>query len=60
MRTCMGVCVYVCRFYNTVIYQLIATATVSFSKQKGSATKQGWVLYNGDHETLVEYPSSGI
>ena len=47
MRTCMGVCV--CGFYNTVIYQLIATATIIFSKQKGAATKQGWVQYKGDH-----------
>ena len=34
---------------NTVIYWLIAAAAITFSKQKGTATKQGWLLYKGGH-----------
>ena len=33
----------------TVIYQLIAAATITFSKQKGAATKRGQLLYEGGH-----------
>ena len=29
---------------NTVVYWLIAVATITLSKQKGTATKQGWLL----------------
>ena len=45
---------------HTIIYRLIATATITFRKQKGAATKQGQLLYEGDHLTLVEYPSSSV
>ena len=45
---------------NTVIYQSITMATINFSKQKGGATKQGWLLYKGSHLTFVEYLNSGI
>ena len=34
---------------NTVIYWLIAAAAITFSKQKGAATKRGWLLYEGGH-----------
>ena len=30
---------------NIVVYWLIATATITLSKQKGTATKQGRLLY---------------
>ena len=30
---------------NTVVYWLIAAATITLSKQKGVATKQGRLLY---------------
>ena len=30
---------------NTVVYWLIAAATIILSEQKGTATKQGWLLY---------------
>ena len=33
----------------TIIYWLIATATITFSKQKAAATKQGWLLYEGSY-----------
>ena len=33
----------------TVIYRLIAAATITFSQLKGAATKQGWLLYEGGH-----------
>ena len=32
-------------FLTTVIYQLIAAATITFSKQNSTAIKQGWQLY---------------
>ena len=32
---------------NTVIYQLIVTATITFSKRKDEATKRGLLLYEG-------------
>ena len=34
---------------NTIIYWLVAAATITCSKQKGVATKQGWLLYEGGH-----------
>ena len=33
----------------TIIYQLIAVATITFSKQKGVATIQGRQLHEGSH-----------
>ena len=36
--------IYVCMYVCTVIYQLIAATTITFSKQKGVATKRGWPL----------------
>ena len=35
-------------------------ATINFSKQKGTATKQAWLQYKGGHLTIVEYLNSGI
>ena len=34
---------------NTVTSWLKAAAAITFSKQKGVATKQGWLLYEGGH-----------
>ena len=34
---------------DTVIYRLIAAATITFSKLKGAATKRGRLLYEGGH-----------
>ena len=34
---------------TTVVYWLIVTATIAFSKQKGAATQQGQLLYEGGH-----------
>ena len=53
MNVC--VCVYVsvrlrvCVCMYTVIYRLIAAATITFSKLKGVASKQGQLLYEGGH-----------
>ena len=33
----------------TVIYWLIATAIITFSRRKGAATKLGRLLYEGGH-----------
>ena len=33
----------------TIIYRLIATAAITFSKRKGMATKQGRLLYESGH-----------
>ena len=33
----------------TVFYWLIAVATITFSEQKGVATKRGQLLYEGGH-----------
>ena len=38
----------------TVIYQFIAMATITFSKQKGAATKRGRLLYEDGHLSFVE------
>ena len=62
---CMYVCtyVYICMYVRMCIYVymyimyvcmyvctvLIAVATITFSKQKGAATKQGQLLYEGSH-----------
>ena len=37
------------RFYENLIYRLIAMATITFSKRKGAATKRGRILYEGGH-----------
>ena len=39
---------------TTVIYQLIATPIVTFSKQKGADTKRGRLLYEYGHLSFVE------
>ena len=50
-----GECVYIrqsmsaCVTTNTVFYWLLAMAIITFSKRKGAATKQGWLLYEGGH-----------
>ena len=33
----------------TIVYWLIAAATITFSKRKGTATKRGWLLYKSSH-----------
>ena len=49
-----------CNAKITIIYWLIAAASITFSKQKGVATKQGQLLYEGGHQTFVEHPRGGI
>ena len=39
----------VARILQTVIYRIIAAATITFSKRKSAATKRGWLLYEGSH-----------
>ena len=36
-------------YLSTVIYQLIAAGTLTFSKQEGVATERGGLLYEDDH-----------
>ena len=45
---------------HTIIYWLIAMATITFHKQNIAATKQGQLLYERGHLTFVEYPNNGI
>ena len=45
---------------HTIIYWLIVMDTITFSKPKGIATKQRRLLYEGGHQTFVEYLRGGI
>ena len=38
----------------------MAADSITFSKEKGVATKQGQLLYKGGHQTFVEHPRGGI